>query len=283
MKYTLGFSPCPNDTFIFDALVNGKIETDGIEFEPILEDVETLNKWAFEGKLDFSKISYGALPKALEHYIVLASGGALGNGVGPLLISKEPIEIDDIKEYTIAIPGENTTANLLFSKAFPEAKNKVYMLFSEIEDFVLQGKGIGVIIHESRFTFAEKGLHKVLDLGDYWEVQTHQPIPLGGIVGRRDLPIKLVKKVDSLICSSIEHAYVNDRDNLSEYVKSHAQELSEDVMKEHIYFYVNSFSFKNGKSGRDAVRSLLDVYKQDHPEFTIARDQVFAKDFYLKA
>ncbi len=283
MKYTIGFSPCPNDTFIFDALVNGKIETNGIEFEPVLEDVETLNKWAFEGKLDFSKISYGALPKALKNYIVLASGGALGNGVGPLLVAKEPIDIDDIKDYTIAIPGENTTANLLFSKAFPEAKNKVYMVFDEIENFVLQGKGIGVIIHESRFTYQEKGLHRLIDLGDYWEVQTHQPIPLGGIVARRDLPIKTVKKVDSLICSSLEHAYVNDRENLSQYVKSHAQELSEEVMKQHIQFYVNSFSFKNGKTGRDAVRSLLEVYKQDHPEFDIARDQIFAKDFYLKA
>lgn len=282
MKYTLGFSPCPNDTFIFDALVNGKIDTEGIEFEPILEDVETLNKWAFEGKLDFSKMSYGALPTALKHYVVLNGGGALGNGVGPLLVSKEPLDVEDVKNYTIAIPGENTTANLLFSKAFPEAKNKVYKLFSEIENFVLQGNGLGVIIHESRFTYQDKGLHKILDLGDYWEVQTHQPIPLGGIVARRDIPVKTMKKVDSLITSSIEHAYVNDREKLSDYVKKYAQEMSEDVMKEHILFYVNSFSFKIGKTGRDAVRSMLDVYKLDHPEFNIARDNIFANDLYLK-
>lgn len=282
MRYTLGFSPCPNDTFIFDALVNGKIETEGIEFEPVLEDVETLNKWAFESKLDFSKISYGALPKALKHYVVLNGGGALGNGVGPLLISKEPIELEDIKNYTIAIPGENTTANLLFSKAFPEAKNKVYKVFHEIEDFVLQGNGLGVIIHESRFTYADKGLHRVLDLGDYWEVQTHQPIPLGGIVARRNIPVNVMKKVDSLITSSLEHAYVNDREKLSDYVKQHAQEMSEDVIKEHILFYVNSFSFKIGKTGRDAVRSLLDVFKTDHQDFSIGYDDIFAKDLYLK-
>lgn len=283
MKYTIGYSPCPNDTFIFDALVNKKMDYDGIEFEPVLADVETLNKWSFEGKLHFSKISYGALPKTLKHYIVLASGGALGNGVGPLLISKGDINFEDIKNYNIAIPGENTTANLLFSKAFPTANNKVYMPFNEIENFVLEGKGLGVIIHESRFTYKSKGLHRVLDLGDYWEVQTHQPIPLGGIVGRRDLPVKLIKKVDNLICSSIEYAYVHNREHLSQYVKEHSQELSEDVMKQHIQTYVNSFSFKIGKTGRDAVRSMLEVYKQDNPDFNIARDQIFAKDFYLRS
>lgn len=283
MKVTLGFSPCPNDTFIFDALVNHQLEMGDIEIEPVLADVETLNKWAFDGKLHFTKISYGALPKALKHYMVLASGGALGNGMGPLVISKTPTDIETIKNYTIAIPGENTTANLLFSKAFPLAKKKVFLPFNEIENFVLEGKGIGVIIHENRFTFEAKGLHRVLDIGDYWEIQTHQPIPLGGILGRRDLPVKLIKHIDNLICSSLEYAYIHNRENLSEYVKGHAQEMDERIMKQHINTYVNSFSFKNGKTGRDAVRSLLKVYSKDHPEFSIARDQIFAKDYYLKA
>lgn len=279
MKYTIGFSPCPNDTFIFDALVNGKIETNGIEFDPVIADVETLNKWAIEGKLDFSKISYAALPLALKHYVVMNSGSAIGKGVGPILVAKEPISVAEVDNYTVAVPGENTTANILFSRAFPNAK-KEFVVFNEVESFVQSGKGLGVLIHESRFTYESRGLHKLLDLGDVWQVETHLPIPLGGIIAHRKLPVKTIKTVDSLICSSLEHAYVNDRDNLSDYVKKHAQEMSEDVMRKHVHLYVTSFSFKIGKTGRDAVRALLDVYKKTHPEFHVERRDVFAKDLY---
>jgi 1,4-dihydroxy-6-naphthoate synthase len=178
VKITLGFSPCPNDTFIFDALVNNKIDTEGLVFDVVLEDVQTLNQWVIEGKLDITKLSYGVLPLVLDKYIVLNSGSALGNGVGPLLISNKEQGTENVEENTIAIPGENTTAHLLFSLAYPNAKNKIFMRYDEIENFVLQDKGLGVIIHENRFTYAAKGLHKIIDLGDFWEQQTGNPIPL---------------------------------------------------------------------------------------------------------
>src|SRR5687768_450481 len=170
MKFTLGFSPCPNDTFIFDALVNKKIDTRGLEFEVLLEDVQTLNEWATQGKLDISKISYGALPLFLDNYIVLTSGGALGKGVGPLLIASRELDTAAINDATVAIPGINTTAHLLFSLAYPEAKNKTFLRFDGIENFVLDQAGspdgqnyLGVIIHENRFTYQQKGLKKIVD------------------------------------------------------------------------------------------------------------------------
>lgn len=194
MKLTLGFSPCPNDTFIFDALVNNKFDTEGLDFDVRLEDVQTLNNLAREGKLDLSKISYGVLPLLVKDYVVMASGGALGQGVGPLLISNKEVSQEEINDSTIAIPGENTTAHMLFSLAYPNAKKKVFKVFNEIEDFVKNGEGLGVIIHEGRFTYQNKGLMKVLDLGDYWEKTTGSPIPLGGIVAKRSLPVWLIKK-----------------------------------------------------------------------------------------
>ena len=169
MKFSLGFSPCPNDTFIFDALVNKKIDSEGIEFDLFLEDVETLNQWALQGKLDISKISYGVLPLLLSQYELLDAGGALGKGVGPLLIAREPLPLTEVSRCRIAIPGQRTTAHLLFSLAFPEARRKEFMVFSGIEDAVLSGVAdCGVIIHENRFTYQQKGLIKLLDLGEYW-------------------------------------------------------------------------------------------------------------------
>jgi len=187
MKITLGFSPCPNDTFIFDALVNNKIDTGDLEFEVVLEDVQTLNDWAKKGKLDISKISYGVLPLVLNEYVLLSSGGALGKGVGPLLITNKPGILSEAEVNTslIAIPGENTTAHMLFSLAYPEAANKKFMIFNQVEDALLQDKAnAGVIIHENRFTYQARGLRKVVDLGEYWESATGHPIPLGGIVVR---------------------------------------------------------------------------------------------------
>lgn len=281
MKLTLGFSPCPNDTFIFEALVNQKFDVEGFEFDVHLEDVQTLNQWAMEGKLDVTKVSYGVLPFINKDYYVMSSGGAIGNGCGPLLISKEAVTEEQINNSTIAIPGENTTAHLLFSLAYPNAKNKVFKVFNEIEPFVQEGNGLGVIIHENRFTYEQKGLHKVVDLGDYWEQKTGSPIPLGGIVGKRTLPLPVLKKLDSLIRHSIEYAYVNKyKDELPEYVKQHAQEMSEDVMLQHINLYVNSFSFKLGKTGRDAVRNLMKVYKELHPDSSIGDLEIFATKVY---
>ncbi len=190
MKLTLGFSTCPNDTFIFDALVNGKIDTGDLKFEVILEDVETLNKLALKDTLNVSKISYGVLPLLLENYIVLNSGSALGTGVGPLLIANEEVDNESINNYTIAIPGEYTTAHMLFNLAFPDAKNKIFLHYDEIENFVISEKGkkvAGVIIHENRFTYRQKGLIQIIDLGEFWERKTQSPIPLGGIVAKRNI------------------------------------------------------------------------------------------------
>jgi len=277
MKLTLGFSPCPNDTFIFDALVNKKIDTKGFDFEVVLEDVQTLNNWAQQQKLDISKISYGVLPLVLNNYIVLNSGGALGKGVGPLLISMN--EIMDIQkpfaDYSIAIPGENTTAHILFSFAFPAAKNKRFMVFNEIEDAVLAGKvDAGVIIHENRFTYQQRGLKKLMDLGEYWETQTHVPIPLGGIVGKRSLPFEVLNAIDDLIKESLTYSFANS-DTLSEYIKCHAQEMEEQVMRQHINLYVNNYSVELGDEGKQAVQTLLNVYSSIHRKETAHTGKLF--------
>jgi 1,4-dihydroxy-6-naphthoate synthase len=274
MKFTLGFSPCPNDTFIFDALVNRKIDTQGFEFDTLLEDVQTLNQWALQGKLDFSKISYGVLPLLTESYSLLNSGGALGKGVGPLLITKNEVGSTDAtssnfqlhtSDFCVAIPGENTTAHLLFSLAYPNVKNKVFMVFHEIEDAVLSGKvDAGVIIHENRFTYQDKGLKKIVDLGNYWEEQLKVPIPLGGIVAHKRIDQKIALQVDGLIKQSLEYAFAN-YPLITDYVKQHSQEMNEQVMKQHIDLYVNDYSLELGDDGRKAVVKLMEVYRQLHP------------------
>jgi 1,4-dihydroxy-6-naphthoate synthase len=259
MKLTLGFSPCPNDTFIFDALVNKKIDTGGFDFDVILEDVQTLNTWAKQGKLDVSKISYGVLSLILGKYVLLNSGGALGNGVGPLLIAKSEIDQSKIENLKIAIPGENTTAHLLFNLAFPATKNKQFMIFHEVEDAVINNHvDAGVIIHENRFTYQQKGLKKIIDLGEFWETKTGVPIPLGGIVAKRSLDIEVIHKIDSLIKQSLGFAFAN-YPTITPYVKYHSQEMSEDVMRQHIDLYVNDYSLDLGKNGRSAVQTLLDI------------------------
>jgi 1,4-dihydroxy-6-naphthoate synthase len=266
MKLSLGFSPCPNDTFIFDALVNNKIDTEGLAFDVHLEDVQTLNEWAKAGKLDLSKISYGVLPLVLSQYQLLNSGGALGKGVGPLLISKKAIDPllfqETVNNFTIAVPGINTTAHLLFSMAFPDAKQKTFLVFNEIEDAVLSGKvDAGVIIHENRFTYQDKGLVKLMDLGTYWEDQLQVPIPLGGIIAHRRIGNELATKVDRLIRKSVEFAFSNYPE-LTDYIRSHAQEMSEDVMRKHIDLYVNNFTIDLGIEGKKAVDTLVEVYNR---------------------
>ncbi len=262
MKLSLAFSPCPNDTFIFDALVNHKIDTKGFEFDVKLEDVQTLNEWALQQKIDITKISYGVLPLVLDKYMLIESGGALGKGVGPLLIAKSAIDINTLNDKCIAIPGVNTTAHMLFSLAFPNAHNKVFKVFNEIEDAVLNDDvDAGVIIHENRFTYQQKGLHKLVDLGDYWETQTQLPIPLGGIVAKKHFDISIISEIDKLIGQSVEYAFENNYEQLSDYVKQHAQEMSEQVMRQHIDLYVNNFSVALGNDGRKAVAKLLEVYR----------------------
>jgi 1,4-dihydroxy-6-naphthoate synthase len=261
MKLSLGFSPCPNDTFIFDALVNGKIDTGSFRFEPVLEDVQTLNRWAMKKKLDISKISYGSWPLIRKDYHLLEAGGALGKGVGPLLITKKLFGLDEINQCTVAVPGEQTTAHLLFSLAFPDAIHKKFMLFSNIESAVLNGTvDCGVIIHENRFTYMNRGLKKLMDLGEFWEEKTNAPIPLGGIVMRKDFESGIIQQVDELIRKSVSYAQHN-YPALPEYVKQHSQEMEESVMRQHIDLYVNDYSLGLGDRGRKAVNTLVEVYE----------------------
>jgi 1,4-dihydroxy-6-naphthoate synthase len=262
MTLTLGFSPCPNDTFIFDALVNKKINTENFGFDVVLEDVQTLNQWALEGKLDISKISYGVFPLVQTDYALLESGGALGKGVGPLLIAKKQIDLKRINETTVGIPGKNTTAHLLFSLAFPDAVNKQFMIFSEIEDAVLGGRvDAGVIIHENRFTYQDKGLIKLMDLGEFWQQKTGCPIPLGGIVMRKKFDKSIQQQINKLIKKSIEYSFAN-YPSISPYVREHAQEMNEQVMRRHIDLYVNNYSMALGADGKKAVGTLIDIYSK---------------------
>ena len=263
MKLTLGFSPCPNDTFIFDALVNKKIDAEGFEFDAILEDVQTLNEWALQGKLNITKLSYGVLPLVLDNYTVLNSGSALGKGVGPLLIKNEKLKIENAEDNLIAIPGEHTTAHLLFSLAYPNAKNKIFLRYDEIENFVLENKGLGIIIHENRFTYEKKGLKKIVDLGDYWEKETNKPIPLGGIVVQKNIDVTIQRKIDVLVKKSIEYSFSN-YPVISNYVREHAQEMSEEVLRKHIDLYVNDFSLNLGEEGKSTIKKLMQVYETTH-------------------
>lgn len=257
MKLSLGFSPCPNDTFIFDALVHNKIDTEGLEFEVLLADVEELNQKAFAGELDITKLSYHAYAYLTDKYALLDAGSALGRNCGPLLISKRPLTADEINQGPIAIPGKYTTANFLLSMAYPAAQQKVELLFSDIEQAVLNEEVVaGLIIHENRFTYQDKGLIKLNDLGEFWEGSTGHPIPLGGIVVNRDLPADIQHKVNRVLARSVAFAQTQP-EATREYVSAHAQEMDEEVMYAHIGLYVNDFTRDLGKEGRAAVNFLF--------------------------
>jgi 1,4-dihydroxy-6-naphthoate synthase len=258
MKLTLGFSPCPNDTFIFDAMVNGKIDTKGIKFDYVLEDVETLNLWASEGKLDVTKLSYNTFLHTVDQYALLYSGSALGKGVGPLLVSKEELDLSKLSSYRIAIPGVQTTANLLLTIAFPHATKKEEVIFSQIEAAVLNGDyDAGLIIHESRFTYQQKGLKKLMDMGDWWESTMDAAIPLGGIVVKRSLGRGLASSVDQIIRSSLQYAWKQYPD-LPPFVLDHSQEMEEEVMRSHIQLYVNNYTNNLGEEGIRAINTLFE-------------------------
>ena len=261
MKLTIGYSPCPNDTFIFDAMINGKIPTHEFDLDPVLEDVETLNQWAPEARLDITKLSFPALFENSQLYDLLDSGAALGKGVGPLLISSSDKKwsTDEINAASIAIPGIHTTASLLLSFAFPEALNKKAMVFSAIEDSVLRGKtDLGVIIHENRFTYQDRGLFKVLDLGEHWEQKMNVPIPLGCIAIRKELGPEIRSSIETLVGDSIRFAF-SKYPEIPSYVKEHAQTMSENVMRQHIDLYVNNYSLALGEEGRAAIEALKRV------------------------
>lgn len=271
MKLSLGFSPCPNDTFIFDAMIHQKIDTEGLSFELSYEDVETLNQKAFRSELDITKLSYHAYAYLTEKYVLLHAGSALGFGVGPLLICTKSeyssMGLESLRSQTsdlrIGIPGKYTTANFLLSLAFPEAKNKTEMKFSDIETALLDGQiDLGVIIHENRFTYQDKGLLKIIDLGEYWENLTGGPIPLGGIMIKRDLPEEIKQKVNRIIRRSVSFAFENPNSGF-DFIRSHAQEMSREVIYKHIELYVNKFSVDLGEEGQKAVQTFFDeAHKQ---------------------
>ncbi|MDQ3047402.1 MAG: 1,4-dihydroxy-6-naphthoate synthase, partial [Bacteroidota bacterium] len=254
-ELTLGFSPCPNDCFIFDAMIHGKVDTEGLTFRVVMEDVESLNQRAFKSELDITKLSYHAYAHLIPSYQLLNAGSALGNNCGPLLVAKKDLQIN--KDTIIAIPGKYTTANFLLSLAFPAAMNKVEMVFSEIEEAVLNGiVDAGLIIHENRFTYELKGLKKIIDLGEFWEDLAKAPIPLGGIVTKRKMPEGLKNKIDRVMRRSVEFAFAHP-DASRKFVIEHAQEMDEEVMKKHIELYVNHYSVELGAEGKRAVKILF--------------------------
>jgi 1,4-dihydroxy-6-naphthoate synthase len=257
MQVTLGFSPCPNDTFIFHALVHGLVDTGGLQFRARLEDVETLNRLAENGTLDVTKVSYGAIPQLLEEYVLLRAGGALGRGCGPLLVARPETSLARLRHGRIAIPGRRTTANLLLRLFDPRLPPGLEMTYNEIMPAVARGEvDAGLIIHESRFTYPGHGLARLLDLGEWWEQTTGLPIPLGGIIARRSLGESVIRTIEASIRRSVEHAFAAPGSS-SEYVRRHAQELEERVIRDHIALYVNPFSVDLGDEGERAVAELL--------------------------
>jgi 1,4-dihydroxy-6-naphthoate synthase len=259
MRLTLGFSPCPNDTFIFDAMVHGRIDTEGLEFDYFLTDVEELNRKALNSEVDITKLSYHAYAYTAQNYLILDAGSALGHRNGPLLISKHRISISELPQLRIAIPGKYTTANLLFSIAWPEIVNKKEYLFSKIENALLNDEvDAGLIIHETRFTYFKKGLHKLADMGEYWETLTGLPIPLGAIVIKRDIPEDVALKVNRIVRRSLESAY---RDSFAPYdfVAANAREMDSTVMNNHIKMFVNEYSINLGIKGKEAIVELYRI------------------------
>jgi 1,4-dihydroxy-6-naphthoate synthase len=260
MRLSVGSSPCPNDCFMFDAIVNGRIDREGLEFSIHMADVEALNKAAFAGEAEVTKLSYHAYAHCTGNYVLLDAGSALGRNCGPLLISKRTISKEEVAagSVRIAIPGKYTTANFLLGLAFPRALERTELVFSEIEPAVLSEQyDAGLIIHENRFTYEAKGLKKIVDLGEFWEGETGTPIPLGGIVIKRSLPDEVKQKVNRVLRRSVEYAFANRAASLP-FVREHAQEMSEEVMYRHIDLYVNQYSIDLGEEGRRAVRMLFD-------------------------
>lgn len=268
-KYSFAFSPCPNDTFMFEAIVNKRIDLKGYEFDIKLDDVAQLNQSAIQGQFDISKISYNAYSLVSDQYQLLKSGSALGHNCGPLLIAKNEIAIEDLGAYTVAIPGLNTTANLLLSLAFPQLVKKKEYIFSDVEDALVKGEvDLGLIIHENRFTYEGRGLVKVKDLGEYWETKTHCPIPLGGIGIKRSIPQEIKEDVEEILKESIRYAFAN-REIVQPYITCHAQEMDEKVMQSHIDLYVNEQSIVLDNQAKQGIERLISEIKGLYPDRNI--------------
>lgn len=256
-RISLGYSPCPNDTYIFYALTHNKVTVPGHTIEERLEDVETLNQLALERQLDLTKISYHAFGHLRDRYVLLHSGSALGRGCGPLLIAPSDTDMKNLRGKRIAVPGRLTTANLLLQLYGPGYEDLLVIPFDQIIPALKRGDAeAGVIIHESRFTYQQAGFFEVLDLGAWWEEDSGLPIPLGGILARRDLGIKTTQDVDLAIRASLEYAHQHPREPRA-YIKDHAQELDDAVIDAHIKLYVNDFSLDLGEEGKAAIETLL--------------------------
>jgi len=259
---TLGFSPCPNDTFIFNGLVNGSVGVPGCEIKEQLFDVETLNQMAFEEKLDVTKLSFYAWLKVKHRYQLLNSGGALGFGCGPVVVSRKPLTRADMNQCRIVLPGQWTTAHLLFQLWAPDAENRLFVPYDRIFDTIASGQAdCGVIIHESRFTFAKQGFEQVVDLGAWWEKQSGGPIPLGCIAVHKRIGKKRAKQIESAIRQSIASAQTDPLTALP-YIKTHAQEMTADVLDAHISTFVNAFSIDFGEKGHRAVMALEEAARK---------------------
>jgi len=259
---TLAISPCPNDTFIFDALIHNRINLEGLKFDYQFHDIETLNNMAMAGGIDMIKVSYFTYLLLQQNFVLLDSGSALGFGNGPILVSKNKYSITDLPKLSVAIPGEYTTAHMLYRIASPREKKKVFMVFSEIEDAILEGKvDAGVIIHENRFTYERNGLFKILDLGQYWEQLTGYPIPLGGIIVRKGLGYNMINKLNRIMYRSVEYAMRHPADAMP-FVRDHARELDDAVIEKHIALYVNESTMSLGTSGKVALARLQQVAQE---------------------
>lgn len=277
MKLRLAFSPCPNDTFIFDAMIHHKIDTEGLSFDYTIADVEELNNRGITNEFDVTKMSVASYFKVSANYVILNAGNALGRGCGPLLICKNKPNFGKPERIRIGIPGWHTTANMLCSIFLPFLKNKQQLLFSQIEDALLSNWiDAGVIIHENRFTYEAKGLQKIVDLGEVWEKQTNMPIPLGCIAARRWYDKELMLKISRVIARSIIYAYANPT-SVMPFIKMHAQNMDERVIRQHIDLYVNGFSFDLNWQGRDAIRLLADK-AVEHKVVDIRNRKFFIQD-----
>lgn len=273
-KFSFAFSPCPNDTFMFEAIANKRIDLRGYEFDIQLDDVAQLNQSASQAKYDISKISYNAYSLVTDQYQLLKSGSALGHNCGPLLIAKKPVKIEDLKHCSVAIPGANTTANLLLSLAFPDITKKKEYIFSEVEGALVAGDvDLGLIIHENRFTYEDKGLIKIRDLGEYWESTTNCPIPLGGIAIKRNLPSEVKQDIESILSESIRYAFEH-KEIVQPYISRYAQEMDEKVMQSHIDLYVNHQSIMLDTSAKQGIVRLIDKIKELYPSRNI-QDPIF--------
>jgi 1,4-dihydroxy-6-naphthoate synthase len=262
LRLSLGFSPCPNDTFIFDALLHNKVDAEGLHFDVFMEDVEALNQKAFRGELQLTKLSYHAFAHLTDRYALLDAGSALGNNCGPLLVAQKPLTPEEVDAARIAIPGKMTTANFLLGLAYPNAQNKIETLFSDIEDAVLEGRAdAGLIIHENRFTYEQRGLVKIADLGEFWESGTGFPIPLGGIVVRRDVPQAVQRSFNRALRRSVEYAFAHSQDAMP-FVRAHAQAMDDAVMQAHIDLYVTQYSADLGPAGRAAVYKMFELARE---------------------